>query len=67
MITFEKAVEQLEMEVNNAFEVARANKESGSTAGSIAYDEGCITGLRDALEIVCQVEQQGHREVVTDE
>jgi len=55
-MTFEKAVEQLEAEVENAFEVARANKESGSPAESVAYDQGRITGLRDALEIFAGVE-----------
>ena len=43
-------------ERNSALEVARANKESGSSGGSIAYDEGRITGLKDALEVIYEID-----------
>ena len=66
-MTFEKAVEQLGMGVNNAFDVARAKKESGRPTDSVAYDQGRITGWREALGIVYQVDQQRHREVENDE
>ena len=55
-MTLTTAIERLEMELNHAFEVARANKESGSSGGSIAYDEGRITGLKDALEVIYEID-----------
>lgn len=49
------AIERIQMELNNARETARLNRESGSPVQSVAYDEGRYAGLRDALDILAQV------------
>lgn len=51
-MTLEQVIEKIEWEIDNAREVAKANRAGGSPPQSVAYDEGRYAGLRDALDIV---------------
>jgi hypothetical protein len=45
-------VKEIAQAMQDATSVYIANKESGSTALSLAYDSGRIDGLKQALEII---------------
>lgn len=44
--------DELQQAIENAIETYQANKNSGSPAESLAFDNGRIDGLKQALEIL---------------